>query len=66
MATRFKLQQTSYGFRMYDTQNMESVEGSELYSINLQEAEWFEQGGTVEIVDGEAIVKEPVVEGEVL
>lgn len=65
--TRYKLQQFEWGFRMYDSQTKQPVDGEiARYNVNLQEAELIEQGGTIEIVDGEVVVAEPVVEGEVL
>ena len=64
MATRYKLQQFSWGFRCYDSQTEEPIEGEiACYDVNLEEAEMIENGATVEIQDGEAIV---FMEGEVI
>lgn len=59
-STRYKLQQFEWGFRTYDTQTEEPVEGAIAeYDVNIQEAELIEQGGIIEIIDGEAIVTTP-------
>lgn len=55
--TRYKLQQFEWGFRTYDSQTEEPVEGAIAeYDVNIAEAELIEQGGDIEIVDGEVIV----------
>ena len=55
--TRYKVQQFEWGFRTYDTQTEEPVEGAIAeYDVNLSEAELSEQGAIIEIVDDEAIV----------
>lgn len=65
--TRYKLQQFEWGFRMYDSQTEQPAEGElARYNVNLEEADIIERGGTIEIVDGEVIVTEPVMEGEIL
>ena len=66
-STRYKLQQFEWGFRMYDSQTEEPAEGElARFNVNLQEADIIERGGMIEIVNGEVVVTEPVVEGEVL
>lgn len=69
MPTRYKTYELMPGvFGTYDTQTeelpTEFIGGP--YDVNIQEAEFIEQGGSIEIVDGEAIVSSPVLEGEVL
>ncbi len=65
--TRHRVQQFEWGFRTYDTQTEEPVEGAIAeFDVNLSEAELIEQGGLIEIVEGEAIVSPPLLEGEII
>lgn len=67
MATRYKLQQFEWGFRCYDSQTEEPIPGEiDRYDINMEEAELVEQGGSIQIIDGEAVVTPPVIEGEII
>jgi hypothetical protein len=67
MATRYRVQQFDWGFRTYDTQTEEPVEGAIAeFDVNMTEAELIEQGGNIEVIDDEAIVTPPVLEGEII
>lgn len=66
-STRYQLQQFEWGFRMYDSQTEEPAPGElARYNVNLDEADIIERGGLIEVVDGDVIVTEPAIEGEVL
>ena len=57
--TRYKVQQFEWGFRTYDTQTEEPVEGAIAeYDMNIEEAEAVIEGSQIEIIEGEAVVIE--------
>jgi len=57
--TRYKVQQFEWGFRTYDTQTEEPVEGAIAeYDVNIEEAEAVIEGSQIEIIEGEAVVIE--------
>lgn len=59
MATRYKLQQFEWGFRMYDSQTEEPADGElARFEVNLEEAELIENGAKIEVVDGEVVITE--------
>lgn len=58
--SRYRTQQFEWGFRTYDTQTEEPVEGAIAeFDVNLQEVELIEQGGNIEIINDEAVVTVP-------
>ncbi len=58
--TRYRVQQFEWGFRTYDTQTEEPVEGAIAeFDVNIFEAELIEQGGLIEIINDEAVVTAP-------
>lgn len=69
MATRYKTYELEPGvFGTYDsqTENLPTEFISGPYDVNIEEAELIEQGGNIEIVEGEAIVTPPLLEGELI
>jgi hypothetical protein len=55
--TRYKVQQFEWGFRTYDSQTEQPVEGAIAeFDVNISEADLIEQGAIIEIVNDEAIV----------
>lgn len=57
--TRYKVQQFEWGFRTYDTQTEEPVEGAIAeYDVNIEGAEAVIEGSQIEIIEGEAVVIE--------
>jgi hypothetical protein len=58
--TRYKVQQFDWGFRTYDSQTEEPVEGAIAeFDVNISEADLIEQGGDIEIVNDEVVVIPP-------
>ncbi len=58
--TRYKVQQFEWGFRTYDSNTEQPVEGEiARFDVNMEEAELIEQGGIIEIVDNEVVVTMP-------
>lgn len=64
-STRYKVQQFDWGFRTYDSQTEEPVEGEiARFDVTIAEAELIENGGVIEIVDNKIVVSEPPEEEE--
>ncbi len=58
--TRHRVQQFEWGFRTYDTQTEEPVEGAIAeFDVNLSEAELIEQGGDIQVVEDGVVVMPP-------
>lgn len=59
--TRFKVQQLTYGFRMYDSYTEHPVDGElARFDVNVNEADLVEEGGRISIVNGEVVVEPPL------
>ncbi len=68
-STRYRTDELEPGvFGTYDSQTeelpTEFISGP--YDVNIEEAQIIEQGGNIEIVEGEAIITPPVLEGEII
>ena len=63
MATRYKVQQFEWGFRMYDSQTEQPADGEiARYDVNLTEAELIKEGADIQVIDGEVVAIEQVAE----
>lgn len=63
MATRYKVQQFTWGYRMYDSQTEEPAPGEiARYDVNLAEAELIKDGADIQVIDGEVVAIEQIVE----